>query len=255
MQELFSKTIKILFILLFIGTISQPIKAQIGITGTYASMDAPNWQQSMFDSRRFDPSIDFGWDSSYKIGIDYAIKILPETRLYIQPGIFYSSFNKEVTINDIGLLENLVNFQSDLFEFNLNTNIYLLDLEGDCDCPTWSKDGNVIKKGFFLQVSPGLTYSKTSISEIETIDSPTTFSNSDVSPNLGLGFGLDIGISDFITITPLVKFKRHFNVEWELLNFNLSNDVLSSTAESVPNDSTPINQLELGLRMEFRWKR
>ncbi|MCB9291906.1 MAG: hypothetical protein H6559_02055 [Lewinellaceae bacterium] len=32
----------------------------------------------------------------------------------------------------------------------LNANIYFLDLEGDCDCPTFSKSGGFLQKGLFL---------------------------------------------------------------------------------------------------------
>lgn len=252
MQELFSKTVKILSIIIFVCTISQNVSAQIGITGTYTTIDAPNWQQNMFEGTRFDFSNDFRWDSSIKLGVDYHFK-LPEYRIEFLPGVFYAGFKQDAIFNNTTAIESTAAFKVNIIDASFNTNIYFLDIEGDCNCPTFSKDGSVMKKGLFFQVSPGLTYTQNQI--IQSITGSELATNyTDVSANLGIGLGVDIGLSDFLTITPLVRFKRHFNVEWELLHFNLSGDPQSSVAESDPNDISPINQFEAGLRVEFRWK-
>ena len=251
MQELFSKTIKVLSFLIIIGSFNQNLQAQIGITGTFTNIDAPNWQESMINSTRFDFPNDFEWSSSFKVGIDYTIKVLPETRLYIQPGISYSSFKEDDIFNTSTAMASTAAFNVNIIDASIPINLYFLDIEGDCDCPTFSKDGNVIKKGLFFQVSPGLTYTNNQI--IQSINGSDISTNyTDISPNLGVGLGLDIGLSDYITITPLVRFTRHFNVEWESLDNNLN--VEPSTVEQVELNTSPINQFEAGLRVEFRWK-
>ena len=51
-----------------------------------------------------------------------------------------------------------VSFSS--FNMNLNINVYPLDFYNDCDCPTFSKEGGPLEKGFHFIISPGVRYYK-----------------------------------------------------------------------------------------------
>ena len=117
------------------------------------------------------------------------------------------------------------NFEGTMHSFDLdfNTAIYPFDFAGDCDCPTWSKDGTLIKKGFFIEVSPGIAYqtlqrnfivSDVAGGELE----PTDIGSSNLLLKLGASVGLDIGISEQFTITPMLTISMLSDAEWEGLN-------------------------------------
>lgn len=100
------------------------------------------------------------------------------------------------------------------FDLDLNTAIYPFDFEGDCDCPTWSKDGTLIKKGFFLEVSPGISYQT-----LYRYRAPDGFllepiSNEMLIWKLTGSVGLDIGITEQITLTPMISYTVLAPSEW-----------------------------------------
>lgn len=114
------------------------------------------------------------------------------------------------------------NFEGTMYSFDLdfNTAIYPFDFAGDCDCPTWSKEGTLIKKGFFIEVSPGIAYQTLQrnyiLSDYIPIElEPTDISSSNLLWKLGAGVGLDIGISEQITITPMLTVTMLSDAEWE----------------------------------------
>lgn len=108
----------------------------------------------------------------------------------------------------------------DALDFDFHTDLYLFDFEGDCDCPTWSKEGEFFKKGFFLEVSPGLSFQGLT----------RTFYNSDPGPpdvpvtstnllwKFSFGAGIDIGISEHLTLTPILSWTMLSKAEWARLD-------------------------------------
>ena len=120
-----------------------------------------------------------------------------------------------------------------------NVDFYLFDLLNDCDCPTFSKQGNFFQRSFFIEVSPGVDYQF-----IESYDAISNFTYDDqsLSFRIGLGIGFDIGISDLLTITPLIKYNYRTRPAWDsqyLLN-----------EESIPEGNEWL--LTAGLRVIFR---
>lgn len=99
--------------------------------------------------------------------------------------------------------------------FNFNTHLYPLDFEEDCDCPTFSKEGPGIQKGFFFHVSPGIAYDnfgmKTDVGDVNE--------NSVINFKLGGGIGLDIGINDMVTITPIYTYNYFLGGDWQINSF------------------------------------
>ena len=81
-------------------------------------------------------------------GIDYAFK-LKNYRVEFFPAILY--FNKKINKNSI--FDTELNTNITTLGLQFNTHIYFLDIEGDCNCPTWNKDGSFMKKGIFAWVS------------------------------------------------------------------------------------------------------
>jgi hypothetical protein len=102
-------------------------------------------------------------------------------------------------------------------DLDLNTAIYPFDFAGDCHCPTFSKDGELFKKGFFLEVSPGVSYQTLHRYRADGILREPV-SNSEVILKISGAVGLDIGINEQITITPMVSYTLLAPSDWGGLN-------------------------------------
>ena len=146
--------------------------------------------------------------------LEYGFR-LKEKRLEFHPGLGYRFTFFEKKDNYSGAdLRGYFN----AIDLDFNTSIYPFDFGGDCDCPTFSKDGNVIKKGFFLEVSPGLTYQTLYREDYITI--PDTWpmhpiSSSNLAWKISLGAGLDIGLTEEFTLTPLFSWTKISKEEYE----------------------------------------
>ncbi|MFT4536271.1 MAG: hypothetical protein ACI9P5_003647 [Saprospiraceae bacterium] len=174
--------------------------------------------------------------SSIGVGIDYwfrlkkyRIEFLPEAHMGLK-----SKSNFE---------NNSTNTNFSYFGVNFNTQIYLFDLEGDCDCPTFSKQGPSLSKGVFINVSPGVLYNTKEIAT-ELVD-PTIKSNQ-INFKIGLGLGYDIGISNLFTITPMFNY----NLAPGLLFNDLQN--IGSIPTKPPVIESSLNQLQFQIRFGFR---
>lgn len=88
------------------------------------------------------------------------------------------------------------------YSLNWTSVAYPFDIQGKCDCPTFSKPGNTFSKGLFLQFSPGAWYRRSTYSD--------GAANSDSSQGLtwlaGGGLGLDIGIQENLTFSPFLLY-------------------------------------------------
>ena len=130
-----------------------------------------------------------------------------------------------------------VEFQHQQFSFFFNTDFYIFDLKSDCNCPTWSKDGNLFSKGFFIELSPGVTAFRNKISsELGQNKEGTEFTIGG-----GIGAGLDLGITDLFTITPIFRYYYFPEVDWY---FGLKK----------ANEKNPVSQVFIGLRLRANLK-
>ncbi|HHH50126.1 MAG TPA: hypothetical protein ENK52_04025 [Saprospiraceae bacterium] len=212
------------------------VQAQLGFTTSYVHINAPQWEELQVESQAGIPIVDF--KNGFRYSIDYWHK-LKEKRIEFFPELSYTSFKSEPT--------NTSAFPADLkiFGFQYNVSVYPMDIEGDCQCPTFSKRGSVVKKGFFFQISPGVhLLNKHSENDILTLEQrnekQTLFS-------IGFGAGLDLGINRFLTITPFARFNWFSKATWESLTIN-SNDPVIQTNE------TKLNQIYAGIRLGIQWK-
>jgi len=207
--------------------------AQFGIRAQYGLSDATNWEQLVQQTRQFTDTRFFG--SGYTIGVDYWLR-LPQNRIEFYPEIRYSRYKTSAQL--IALSQD-IEVNSSSLGLVLNTHFYFLDFFGDCDCPTFSKRGGLVKKGFFLSLHPGVYYHKKSSDfALGQLDS--------VSPQIGIGAGLDIGVSNLITVSPTIQYSFGFN------------DTLDGAAAliSVPEfqnlESATFRQFLFGLRVGLR---
>lgn len=206
--------------------------AQYGINAGYVQNSKMQWGHYLGEDNFL--------KSGFKVGVDYWFR-LKNYRVEFTPELSYSRFqHKKSSPSDASMYE----FTSNFANFYFNTNLYFLDLKGDCDCPTWSKEGSFINKGIFIQLSPGISYMGNKLKH------ETTYKDSDMVFSLGLGLGVDIGVTDVVTVTPMVSFRRHFQAQWKDLNKAI--DPADFTAGADASETTDFNQLYVGVRFGFR---
>jgi hypothetical protein len=195
--------------LLFFVTASHCIFGQFGARTQYLSANVSAAQDESSTHR----------GAGYEVGVNYWFR-LKNLRIEFFPEINYGSVSVKAT-------EVQAKTQIHRFGAALPVSIYPLELKGDCKCPTFSKQNDLFKKGFFLQIVPTMQRTQ------------STLSTTDQSPweqqlSLGLGAGLDIGVSDLVTVTPLVHY-------------------FSSLYNSAPDDMTIINDdVRIGIRAIVR---
>ncbi|WP_238750583.1 hypothetical protein [Neolewinella maritima] len=155
------------------------LMAQFGATAYY----------NFNDARLLDwPGADLGtdrlrYDNSVEAALHYWFR-LPKRRIEFQPTVYYARQLSGSTpaSNELGA--------------QFKTNIYLFDLSTDCNCPTFGKQGPQLQKGFFMQLSPGI-----SSHQFTDQDRHTAFT-------VGGGIGVDIGISNLLTLTPIAAVRH-----------------------------------------------
>ena len=214
--------------------------AQYGISIAYKPISAPNWETIIAEHKIYEPSsfeitplsqgIHFGVDYWFRLK-KHRVEFVPELSI----ARFTRMWEKE-TIND--------QITSNFFGFHVNTNFYVFDLKGDCDCPTFSKDGTLISKGFHFIVNTGLIRHnvETSIDDPST-DPALSFDVESYTFRGGIGVGLDIGLTELITLSPHILVSRNFGV-------NAINFTDFTPADTISSSS--LNQLNIGLRLIFR---
>lgn len=217
----------ILLLLIFAALATAPLQAQIGIRAGYHINNAPDWTFEGAINEQADLLSD-----GYSFSIDYWLP-MKAYRVDFVPELSYSRFT-ENAITDM-----------QWFSFFLNTNFYFLDFEGDCDCPTFSKSGSAFQKGLFFLLSPGITYQNATLNEIENAETEGYWAYS-----LGAGLGLDIGISDFLTLTTVVSYRYFLPTDWQALAIYESGDPL---LPQVRSSESAINQIYTGIRLGFRF--
>ena len=218
---------QILLLLTFAALSAASLHAQIGIRAGYNMNEAPDW---VFEGD-FTSQAELLSDG-YSFGIDYWLP-MKAYRADFLPELSYGRFNENAATS------------VQWFSFFLNTHFYFLDFEGDCDCPTFSKSGGAFQKGLFFQLSPGVTYQDATVDELENVDTEGFWSYS-----IGAGLGLDIGVSDFFTITPIVSYRYFLPSDWQALDVYENDD---PRLPQVRSSESAINQIYAGIRLGFRF--
>jgi hypothetical protein len=165
-------------------------------------------------------------------GIDYWFR-LKKRRIEFLPELAVTFYGNSTI--------NTVQYKSNSIDFYFNTHIYLLDLAEDCNCPTFSKQGNTIKKGFFFHIAPMVK--SFNLSSIDEIKSTKT---SSLTAGIRAGFGLDIGINDLITVTPIVSYERSTMAVWKDMTAINQPDIEGQ--DILSNYSKLSAEVRLGLR-------
>lgn len=161
-------------------------------------------------------------------GIDYAFK-LKNYRVEFFPAILY--FNKKINKNSI--FDTELNTNITTLGLQFNTHIYFLDIEGDCNCPTWNKDGSFMKKGLFAWVS---------INAYNTVFKQNTPATRNMfTYGASGGLGLDIGLSKHLTLTPFAGLELE------------QRPVVEFTDLKAERDTKSMYKLDAGIRLGWHW--
>lgn len=137
------------------------------------------------------------------VGVDYWFR-LKKYRLEFFPSLQFQFAHENVTLSDA--TKGALNWS--VIDFTPLIQFYPLDFKNDCKCPTFSKQGQFLKKGLFIQAAPGIGFSHL-VGKNTEVDQ--------ISNWIGLarvGMGIDIGISDLITVSPAVNYQFSQSLNW-----------------------------------------
>lgn len=129
-----------------------------------------------------------------RVSLHYQTR-LSKVRLEFLPGINYSHYWSDPN-------------RGRMVGLTLPVVAYPLDFVNDCDCPTFSKKGEWLKKGLFIQIIPAWHYSPDQ--ELK----PTSFFSA------GIGGGIDWGISDFLTLSPYAGYEFQHKPQSDFSSFH-----------------------------------
>lgn len=230
---------RFLFVLSFF-IFSLSANAQFSFATKYSLNSYSDWESEL-------ESLNYPTSQFLDNGLEYELAYwfrLKNKRIEFIPGLSYQK-------NSYDSMET-IDWDKTSFYLNLTAVIYPMDLEGDCNCPTWGKDGDLISKGFFIGISPSIgTHTMTSsFTNLTNPDLPeeSSFDSKQISFRIGAVTGLDIGINKWITLTPQAHLFYTPGLEWEGLS-----DILEyrspNTQETVKSS---ITEIQPGLKLTFR---
>ena len=211
---------------------ASPIRAQFGLRASYQLHQSNDWQilDPIMNQTNQLPG------DSYAVGVDYWLR-LPNMRIEFLPTLSYARSSATLPDN--------ATFDGQWFQFALNTHIYLFDLLGDCDCPTFSKQSDFLQKGFFVNIAPGVSYA--------TFDSDSpeigafVRNGTGLIPTISAGIGLDLGVSDLVTVTPFATARYFFPFTGP------QQLTIGGDKYQLPNGQVDLWQIQAGLRFGFRF--
>lgn len=222
---------RFLFVLLLCTWMNTISFAQLegGLTGGYFMQTIPEWESAVFGLRSNERLLKNGFSQA----VDFKIAGFENYRVqfHLNAGTNYAETSLDTR-----------QFKLRQIDFALSSKIFLLSLEADCDCPTFSREAGLLEKGFFVEFLAGASTYQAEMSEEMVISE-----DKGIAFKAGLGMGIEIGITDRITLSPYVRYQRYFNVNWEGLQTDIA--AFDPTAEIEGNDATSINQVSAGLRL------
>lgn len=219
------------FIFVFLMAHTQELKGQFGFSASYDLQDAPDWESLASQSDSLAIA-----DQHYTFSVNYwfrlkntRIEFLPELSLRMNSG----------QDNDVSHFA-----KTGSLDVKLNTQVYLFDLGGDCNCPTFSKQGNFLQKGFYVAGIIGGSWRQYRIIQGGSGEDPGSIKSQGILAIAGLGTGLDIGLSDLVTVSPWANYEWHFGSEWERLS--------DWSPGEAGLEKSPLSYLRIGIRLLFR---
>lgn len=155
------------------------------------------------------------------VGIDYWFR-LRQYRLEFLPAIHAQYAHENVILNN----EKVGKLNWTVFEFVPVLQFYPFDFKNDCMCPTFSKQGQFFKKGFFINVAPGIALSNlTNSSQHDANQQPLKASQ--WVPFIRAGLGIDLGVSDLLTFSPSINYQFAHTLDWSAIFSSTSSNEIN----------------------------
>ncbi len=219
----------IFFCFMFLNTAT----GQFGVRGYYNINSANEWETFMNRETQQDFNL---MESSYSLLLDYWLR-LPQVRIEFYPYLSLHQASSSHTLQSAGAPAG-TDLDLDLRQISAGvlSHIYIFDFFGDCECPTFSKQGGFFSKGFFLLAGVGGHYSQKAVNK--------NYGDGSLNLSAIIGTGLDIGINDLITITPIMQYSYYPGITWN--DFGGPFDLPGN------NVSTSLGQFQFGLRLGLR---
>jgi len=207
---------------------------QGGISGAYFSQNIPEWEAAVFGTQSDEQLLNSGFSQEVDLKIagfeNYRIQF------HLNAGHAFSKTSLETRT-----------FELRQIDLSLSSKIFLLSLEADCDCPTFSRDAGLLEKGFYVELIAGASSYNATLTDVFELN------DKGIGLKLGLGMGLEIGINDQITISPYVRYNRFFSNEWEGLQETIG--TLDNIESDRGSNTSPINQVSAGIRLGISLER
>lgn len=167
----------------------------------------------------------FDWEVGNEFALGYWFR-LKNKRIEFIPTVYYAGTSAgELDLQELGAA--------------FNVNIYPFDFGGDCDCPTFGKQGPKLEKGFFIQLTPGYARYQ--------LESPVADFESSGGFTFGAGVGLDIGVTNFLTISPIASVRLGTG------SFAGDFGITDVNGQPIGTASPKLTTIQLGLRALFRF--
>lgn len=177
----------------------------------------------------------------YGAGINYWF-MLKKKRIEFLPELSFSYAGN--------FIDNATSVSLQRFGLQIHTQIYALDFNEDCNCPTFAKQGPSINKGFFIHLTPGVNYQQFSFTLDKSSSNPDfnqKVNSNQLTWSAGLGLGLDLGLSELITLTPIASYYFYGSGDYDL--------VVSRGGTETKNTSFTTWQFSTRLGFRFDYKR
>ncbi len=218
---------------------------QFGVTASTGLHTFETWDN---DLNYFQAPVVEPFSVSFGIGVDYWFRMKGQ-RIEFFPTINFFRYN-DFRISGPFLVDNqTTDYDLATLGFIVNTHIYFMDFFGDCDCPTFSKQGSPIARGLFLRISPGVSMGFHSYRFAQSAQSFEANSE-DWAFQISLGLGYDIGISNLLTATPFVQY--HVGWGYTSAFVNDYNSFTCPLCLFVPIDDSTNTSWQFGIRFGFR---
>jgi hypothetical protein len=191
-----------------------------------------NFHQTRWDIN--DESVEnfLDWKVGNEVAVGYWFR-LPEKRVEFLPTVYFASSSTDDNVVD----RTQIQLREYGFEFKVN--VYPFDFGGDCDCPTFGKQGPQLEKGFYIQLSPGYA--------VYDLNGEGFEFGSGNGITYGGGIGLDIGLSNLLTITPYANARVGTGL---LLNDLVVTDV---NGQALGVRQPKLTTFQVGIRALFRF--
>jgi hypothetical protein len=200
-------------------------RAQLGGSIGYSWGKAPGWIMDLSAPPGEGVMLDLEYAFPFK-----------QLRMELVPGLALSKLSTPEILG--------VNTTSTWYSAHLQWRIYPFDLQGDCNCPTFSRKGNLLQKGFWVAAIGGVTAMDNRIN-FDILQGVSI--RRSLSVMGGVQAGLDLGLSEVLTLSPFLGFNYLPAVSWPELSTLLASELLVTA----PGEKSPVRILQLGMRFKL----